>query len=95
MHVACYCHSVQCVFTVECNGMLNISVDNHVLCGMKQTVYVEMLICISSVMVVGTGQFVYLKACSLNVIVRLICVCVLTVMELVLLVYAHLWSGGH
>lgn len=46
-------------------------------------------------MVVGIGQFVYLKGSSLNVILLLIYVCVLTVMELVLSVCAHLWSGGH
>ena len=46
-------------------------------------------------MVVGIGRFVYLKGSSLNVIVLLIYVCVRTVMELVLLVCAHLWSGGH
>jgi hypothetical protein len=42
------CYSVQYVFNVECNGILNISIDNHVLVGMKQTVYVEMPIYISS-----------------------------------------------
>jgi hypothetical protein len=47
VHVASCCHSVEYVFNEECKGMLNISVDNHVLFGTKQTVYVEMPIYIS------------------------------------------------
>lgn len=96
MHVASCFHKVHYVFNVVCNGMLYISVDNHILVGMKQSVYIEMpsLYLILSVTVVGIGRFVYLKGSSLNVIVLFIYVCVPAVMELVLLVYAHLWSGG-
>jgi len=49
VHVACCCHSVQYVFNVECNGVLNISIDDHILVGMKQTVltcqFISHLIC--------------------------------------------------
>lgn len=96
MHVASCFHKVYYVFNVVCNGMLNISVDNHILVAMKQSVYVEMpnLYLILSVMVVGIGRLGYLKGSSLNVIALLIYVCVPTVMELFLFVCAHLWSGG-
>ena len=50
MHVASSCHSVEYVFSVGCNDMLNISVDNYILVGMKQTVYVEMPNYISSLL---------------------------------------------
>jgi hypothetical protein len=48
VHVGCCWHSVQYVFYVGYNGMLNISGDDHVLVGMIQTVYVELPIYISS-----------------------------------------------
>ena len=48
VYVASCCRSVQYVFNVECNGMLNISIDNHIFVGMKQTVYVDMPVYISS-----------------------------------------------